>query len=505
MIRRLPLAPDVEPERREFLKLAGAALALASLPGCDRAPRGTLVPYASQPPEDTPGVPLHYATALTRDGYAVGVIVESHEGRPTKIEGNPGHPMSLGGTGVGEQASLRDLYDRDRAARVSERGRDSSFDRIASALASPGASGNGRGLHLLLEPSTSLLTGEQLDRVRERFPGCTVHFDAPLSPRNTWAGARLAFGEVVETLVDFDAADVVLTLDANVLVSGPSALRSARQVARRRRPDHPGDGMSRIYVVEPAPTVTGNAADHRLRLRRSQIESLARALLSELAVRAPQRAPAGAAWLRFPLDRAPCDPRWVRAVATDLLAHAGRSAVVVGETQPAFVHALGHAINTLLGNVGRTLTYCSSPVLEAGGDSHGLSRLAQALRNDAVETLFVVGGNPAYASPGDLELPALLRRAKASLYLGSHENETALAVQHVVPLAHPLECWGDARAVDGTASLVQPLRRPLENRPLARRASLVARDLVSGIRDGPRSSARLVAATHWRRGRAGLP
>ena len=447
-------SPPSVPERRDFLKLMGASLALAGASGCTRAPRGKIVAYADQPPEVTPGVASHYATALTREGYAVGVVVESHEGRPTKIEGNPDHPMSLGGTGVFEQASLLGLYDRDRGKAVMRRGAISSMTAAMANLALD-APDRGRGLHFLLQPTSSRLTTEMLTKVRNRLPHAEVHFDAPLSPRNALRGAQLAFGSPYEAAFDLRNADVVLAFDSDFLTMGPAALRYARQFADRRRTRAPSDSMNRLYVVEPAPTVTGNVADHRLRVRRSEISLFLAAFVAELARHASESIPADA--LRFLTSLPAATDTRVAIMARDFLAHRGRSVVVVGEALPPAAHVLGHVANTLLGNFGSTIDLSISPILEAGAASHGLSDLTAALAADQVDTLVVLGGNPAYATAGELDLAAGMARAKRSLYLGTHENETAAALDFFVPLAHELESWGDARALDGTISIVQPL------------------------------------------------
>ncbi|MEO8875887.1 MAG: twin-arginine translocation signal domain-containing protein, partial [Polyangiaceae bacterium] len=305
-------APPESHERRDFLKLAGASMALAGVAGCSRAPHGKIVPYATQPPEVTPGIASHFATALTREGYGIGVVVESHEGRPTKIEGNPDHPASLGGSGIFEQASLLDLYDRDRGTHISERGAVSSWSTLIAKLAE-NKPDRGHGVHLLLEPTSSVLTASLLTRLREKLPEAKLHFHAPLTPLRTWAGARLAFGEALETQIDFRKADVVLAIDSDFLTSGPASLRNARHFAERRKMVSPSDALNRLYVVEPSPTVTGSSADHRLRSKRADIPALVRALFVSLATRAENAAASAIAnTLHFEPD--PARGAFVRAL-----------------------------------------------------------------------------------------------------------------------------------------------------------------------------------------------
>jgi molybdopterin-containing oxidoreductase family iron-sulfur binding subunit len=457
--------PPSESSRRGFLRLLGASIALAGLAGCTRAPREKIIPYASQPPEVTPGVPMHYATAIVADGYATGLLVESHEGRPTKVEGNPAHPSSNGSSGALEQASVLSLYDPSRARGAHHNGAPQSFTDFVAALgpAGPLRAGLGKageGLHVLMEPTSSPTTIGQLERLGALYPRAKVHFYTPLARDAAWHGAATVFGRPLETHIDLSKCDVVVALDADLLAEGPTALRSARDFARRRRVRARTDTMNRLYVVEGALTVTGGMADHRLRVRRSDVAQLAGMLLAELARATPnvaaELAPR-AGTLRGPGERA----AWLVAVAKDLRAHAGRSVVVVGDGQPAAVHAIAHAMNAMLGNLGSTVTFTEPVIYQAGTASHGLGALVAALDSRAVETLLILGGNPAYTAPVDVELGRRIRLAKESVYLGLYENETAHHATWFLPQAHFLESWADARAYDGTASVVQPLIEPL--------------------------------------------
>lgn len=441
--------------RREFLKRMGAAFGLAGMAACTRAPAEEIVPYVVQPPEVTPGRPRFYATALLLDGYATGVLVESHEGRPTKIEGNPDHPASLGASGVYEQASVLSLYDPTRARATKRRGSVTSWDEVSRELArGPWTERAGRGLHVLLEPTSSPSIAGLIARIRARWPGAAFHFHAPASPVNVWEGARIAFGRALEPRFELGGADVIVALDSDFLSRGPAHLRLARQFADGRRLVASSDAMNRLYAIEPLPTVTGAAADHRLRVRARDVQALAAALLE--AIGAPELGGRAAVPLR---EAASGDARFVSAVAKDLRAHRGRSAIVVGAEQPPIVHAMAHAMNAALGNLGKTVVLAPSPILEAGEPSHDLGSLAAALEAGDVDTLVVLGTNAAYTAPADR--PLAIGRARQSLYLGLHEDETARACTFTVPRAHPLESWGDARAFDGTLSVVQPLIEPL--------------------------------------------
>ncbi len=432
---------DDELTRRTFLKALGASIALAGLDGCTRMPAEKILPFVTEPPELTPGIPVHYATSMVLDGYATGLVVEAHEGRPTKIEGNPDHPASLGAAGMLEQASLLQLYDPDRAKRLMSGSSPSSWQALAAALAPASLRGRvgarGAGLALLLEPSSSPLLASALDTLRALYPEARVCFYAPLSAQNATA---FTAGAVVPQY-DLRSADVILSMDSDFLAAGPFNLRYARAFAEGRR--QPLNGMNRLYVAECGFTVTGMAADHRLRCRPGDLSAFADSLLD--AVR----------------GGAPPSSEWLAAAAADLRVHAGRSVVIAGTALPPRLHAVVAAINDTLDNTGRTVRYTRSPLLGAADERTTIASLVDAMRAGAVDTLVCIGGNPSYNTPAALGFSALLRRVRDSVFVGLYENETAHDSRWFVPAAHYLESWGDARAYDGTYSLVQPLLQPL--------------------------------------------
>jgi Fe-S-cluster-containing dehydrogenase component/anaerobic selenocysteine-containing dehydrogenase len=445
-----------ELSRRSFVKLLGASLALAGLEGCTRLPGEEILPYVDQP-ELTPGIPVHYATAMVVDGYATGVIVESHEGRPTKIEGNPDHPASLGAAGLFEQASVLQLYDPHRAKRMRRRRAASSWSEFARAFAPATlrqrVGARGERLRLLIQPTSSPLEAELLRRLAQLYPAAEIHVYAPLVPQPGAEPFR-AGGRALVPQHDMLAADVIVAIDADFLASGPFHLRYARQFAERRRPEVAPGGMNRLYVVEPALTVTGAAADHRLAARPSEIEPLLEQLLDAVGPRAAAESP------RRQQPETP-SARFVAAVARDLAGHRGRCLVVGGMRLGTRAHALVHAINEALGNTDRTVWFTESPIVGAGYVGYALEPLVAALHARAVDTLICIGGNPSYATPGPLQLSSLLRAVPQSVYVGLYENETARDCEWMVPAVHYLESWGDARAYDGTLSIVQPLIAPL--------------------------------------------
>jgi molybdopterin-containing oxidoreductase family iron-sulfur binding subunit len=477
-LREFPPGADEPPEgmsRRAFMKLMGASAALAGLAACTRAPAEKILPYGRQMPELTPGIPLHYATSMVLGGYATGLLVESHEGRPTKVEGNPEHPASLGSAGVYEQASVLQLYDPFRAKQAREGRTPRRWDDIAKALgALPGvqAGESGAGVHFLLRPTSSPLTAALLDRARERYPDARVHFHAPLSGVESAASTLALFGQAFVPQYDFSRASVVLALDADFMGSGPFSLRYARDFAARRHAGisrmsgvAPGAGMNRLYAVEGMWSPTGTLADHRLRVRAGDVASVAAAVLHEVVTLRGDMAGAaarGAAGAIAPLaDAAPAPAPWIQAVARDLVVAAGSGIVIAGEEQTRAVHALAFALNEALGNVGSTVWLTAAPILEYGAASHDLTSLTDAMRAGDVRSLVIAGGNPVYDAPADLAFADALKSVQNTAYLGLYENETAAACKIFAPESHYLESWGDARAYDGTISLIQPLIAPL--------------------------------------------
>jgi molybdopterin-containing oxidoreductase family iron-sulfur binding subunit len=429
-------------DRREFLRLAGASIALAGLDGCTRMPAEHILPYVDNRPELTPGVGQYYATALCVDGLATGVIVESHDGRPTKIEGNPEHPASLGAAGVLEQAAVLQLYDPDRA-RYARLGKSRSSRATIARMLAPDSlrarvGPTGKGLRLLLAPTTSPLDEELLAQVISRYPDARVHMYAPM------VADRAATPFVDQ--YDVSRADVILAVDSDFLASGPFHLRYARQFADGRRLEQPTDAMNRLYVIESSFTPTGSAADHRFAVRPSDIPATLRAVLAALG--------------DVTTERRAGEP-WEAAIARDLRAHAGRGVVVVGQHQAGEVRALGDAINDAIGAHGRTTWRTPNPLIGARVAIHPFDELLGALRAREVDTLIIVGGNPSYTTPAALDFPSLLRMVPNLGYLGLYENETAAHASWFLPMSHALETWGDARAHDGTTSIVQPLVKPL--------------------------------------------
>jgi Fe-S-cluster-containing dehydrogenase component/anaerobic selenocysteine-containing dehydrogenase len=441
--------------RRAFVQLLGASATFAGA-GCVQRPSEKILPYHQQPENVIPGKPLHYATSMVLDGYATGLLVTSHGGRPTKIEGNPEHPASLGAAGVFHQASILDLYDPARARQLREGKAPRAWDQFARAFGfGQERADAGAGLRLLLEPTTSPLTASLLARVMARYPNARVTFTSPTAG-NAARGAQLAWGRPLTALYDFGKARVVVSLGADFMARGPFHLRYARQLADRRRP---GLDMLRFYQAETAPTPTGSLADHRLRARPTDMSRLAAALLD----------PA------FPVDSP--HEAWIHAARADLEAAQGASIVIAGDEQPPAIHAACAAVNARLQNVGQTVTLIESSVATLGEREQPLPALVEDMRAGRVETLFVLDANPIWDAPVELDLPAAFEKVATAVCLASWEHETARHSRWFVPLAHFLESWGDARALDGTVSLQQPLIAPMNGgRTVADVLSVLAGD-----------------------------
>ena len=439
-------------DRRGFLRLMGASLALAGLgSACTRQPAEKILPYVKAPEQIVPGEPLFYATAMPFAGVATGLLVQSYTGRPTKIEGNPSHPASLGATDAFAQASVLTLYDPDRSQvvrRIDEIVPWAGFEQAIATLAETARNGQGAGLRILSGTVSSPTLAAQMQELKQSYPQARWHQWEPVAG-GARAGARAAFGRDADVLLRLDRADSILALDSDFLVSGRASVRQARDFASRRKPRSDASEMSRLWVVESSPTPTGTRADERLALAPRQIHDLALAVAARLGVDVtspPSMEPHAA---------------WIDAVAADLRAHAGRSAVIIGDALPAGLHALGHAMNARLGNLGTTVV-AIEPVAAAPTDPVAdLRDLVTAMNAGEVELLVILDANPVYDAPADLDFVTALSRVRTAVSLGLYDDETAVHCQWHVPMAHYLESWGDARAFDGTVTLLQPLIAPL--------------------------------------------
>ena len=439
--------------RRGFMKLMGASLAMAGMTACTKQPLEPIVPYVKQPEEVVPGRPMFYATAFSLGGYATPLLVESHMYRPTKIEGNDQHPASMGGTDVFAQASILDMYDPDRSQNITNRGELSTWGEFMAAMREPliaQNTANGAGIRILSGTVSSPTSADQFAQIRSRFPEAKWHVYEPVNRDNVMAGAQMALGQPVETIYKFDAADVIVSLDADFLSAGfPGTTRYARDFAKRRNPD--SGNMSRMYVIESTPSSTGAKADHHLPVRAVDIEQIARALATRLSGGSQPGSLNG--------DQ----QKYLSAIVEDLQSHRGSSIVIAGDHQSPAVHALVHSINQSLGNVGKTVFYTEPVNANPINQTDSLKDLIADMRAGKVQMLVIAGVNPLYDAPSDLGFADVLKSSNIPLrvHLGLYQDETSQYCHWHINEAHYLESWGDARAYDGTVSIIQPLIAPL--------------------------------------------
>ncbi len=438
---------DAAFSRRDFLRLMGASLALGGLAACGK-PAGRILPYAEDPEGMTQGAPLYFSTTLPRAGFARGAVVKSAMGRPVKVEGNPRHPASLGGTDVFMQADILGLYDPDRSQTVLEQGRISTWGAYRAALSralEAEAAARGAGLRLLTGSVTSPFLGQAIAEVLRRYPQARWHRFEPVSRETVYAGHALAFGRRLDRRFDLSQADVVVGLDCDLFFEEPGSLVYARQFAGRRKPQ---ERMLRAYAAEPSPTLFGSRADHRLPAAASLLPALAYSLARRCGLPVPA--------VDTPQS---CEP-WLSSAAADLRRCRGRGLLVAGSLQPPQVHALAAWLNEALGNAERAVIYLEPP--EASDSAAPLSELVEEASQGRVQTLLVLDANPVYGLPA-ADAAAALGKIPFAAHLGLYQDETARLCRWHVPRAHALESWGDALAFDGTASLLQPLIAPLYN------------------------------------------
>ncbi|MFC3283524.1 TAT-variant-translocated molybdopterin oxidoreductase [Litchfieldella rifensis] len=438
-------------DRRRVLKLMAASLALGGLTACDSQPPERLVPYVDMPEGLVPGQPRYYATTHPIDGYAHGVLAQSREGRPVKLEGNPDHPATRGACDIFSQASVLSLYDPDRASSVMERGHITGYNQFLAALREQRGrwdASRGAGLAFLTGPITSPSQAERLRNLLTRWPEARWYRHTPVDRSAVYTASRWLFGAPREPIYRFDQARVVVSLDANFLQEQPGFLRYARDFSQYRRP-RDNDELLRLYMLESTPSITGSMAEHRLLLRHTRIIDAARQLANAFALDVP------------PPEMPVIPDDWLAALVADLRHLAPAALVIPGDQQPPEVHALAHAINAQLGAFGTTLEIID-PV-EASHGARPLDALSEAMHADEIQSLVMLDTNPVYSAPVDLKFAQALQKVAWRCHWGDTFNETARLCHWHVPATHPLETWGDARAFDGTLSLLQPLILPMHD------------------------------------------
>ncbi|GAB4197991.1 MAG: TAT-variant-translocated molybdopterin oxidoreductase [Sandaracinaceae bacterium] len=454
--------------RRDFMVATASITAAAAASGCIRRPAEQILPHTRAPEYALPGIALHFASVLSHNGEALGVLVEQHEGRPTKIEGNADHPSSNpsrlgvhGGSDISAQAAIFGLYDQDRSAHVMRRDGESrvesswsEFDEAITAHMATLERDGGASLAVVHEPITSPTLLRVKQAFARRYPAARFYTWASVSDANVRAGLQAAIGRRARPVVDYSVAQVIVSLDCDFLQTEPGAVRNARLFAQGRRLESAQSPMNRLYVVESTLSTTGACADHRLRLASSDVlayaKSLARALSAQ-GVRELAAVAGDGGSIEVPSE-------WLEKVAQDLVSHRGRAVVVAGSRQPPAVHALVAAINSALGANDRVVQYVEVVDTSEGEPIADLQALVDRISG---ATVVLLGGNPVYEAPADIDFAAALSRAAMSIHLATHDDETSEHCTWHLPMAHELETWGDHRSIDGTVAIQQPLIAPL--------------------------------------------
>jgi MoCo/4Fe-4S cofactor protein with predicted Tat translocation signal len=474
--------------RRGFMKLMGASLAMAGLAGCTKQPDEPIYPYVKAPEDLILGKPNYFATAFPFSTGALPLLVKSDAYRPIKVDGNPEHPMSMGGSDPLSQASLLGLYDPDRSQHVLYRGETASFGDFQAALVRDLANlPGGQGLYILSSTVTSPTLAGQWKDAQKRLPQAKLIQYDPVNRDSARRASKAAFGDFYDAQYMLDQADVILSLDADFLsgITHPGFVKLSRDYAKRRKLMDASVEMNRLYAVESMPTTTGFKADHRLKVKASLVEAVA------VAISGGQIPPA------------PPAPNWtaeqqafIAAVAADLKANAGKCVVIPGEQQSANVHLAAIALNQTLGNVGKTVVYTETvqPLPSIQGDD--LKSLVADINAGKVQWLLILDSNPVYSAPVDLKFAEALGKVPKSAHLGSHVDETAQIATWHINSAHYLESWSDARAYDGTLSVIQPMINPLYG-------GKSAHDVTQTLLDDPARSAFDVLQDNWRQQLAG--
>ncbi len=437
--------------RRNFIKVMGASLALAGLSGCAIQPAEKIIPYVIQPEVLTPGKPLFFATAMTLGGVATGLLARSSEGKPTKIEGNPEHPGSLGATDVFAQASLLNLYDPDRSREILYRNTPSNWKNFMTqvrAAVDDNRGNGGAGIRFLTETVTSPTLIEQMKGVLTELPNAKwVQYD-PVNNDNALAGAKMAFGSPAQAVYQFDKADRILTLDADLF--SKFNVRYIKDFATKRSLADGKREMSRLYSIETTMTLTGAKADHRIAVKPSLMPEVAKAIAGAMGVSG-----ASSSYTE--------NAEWISEMVKDLQANRGKSIVVAGDHQPPVVHALAHAMNDALGNIGQTVTFTEplSPNTDRT-QVEQLGELIQDIDGGTVKMLVIMNGNPVYNTPADMKLnEERMKKVPLRVHLGEYIDETGVLCHWHISATNYLEMWADTRAYDGTVSIAQPLIEPL--------------------------------------------
>lgn len=443
-----PVAAEFTPTaRREFLKLMGASFALAGLTGCEKSPFVDALPYVDHPQNAAIGLPKYYSTAVRFEGYAQPVIATTYAGRPTKLDGNPDHPVTKGRSDIFIQAAVLGLYDPDRAQGPTRRGEPVSWNDVANHMVEmrgTWARDQGAGLRLLLGPTTSPTLLRQLGELLKEFPRAQIHQHDAVGAQAQQSAIAAAYAQSLDLHYNIDACDVIVSFDEDFLGPGINQVRNARRWSEARRRSSEGPGIV-LHMAESVPTTTGAMSKDRLSIDASRIPVLAQAFAKEVGV--PGAVDLG-------LDTK--ETQWIKRAVAACQTDKGRALAMAGATShPATAIWVARA-NAALGTRGLQMTAPGATVANAGT----LEELIAAVKSGQVETLIVVDANPVYASPGALKVRETLQIVPHSVHLGLHRDETGELCEWQLPLTHDLESWSDARAIDGAATIMQPVIAP---------------------------------------------
>ncbi len=454
--------------RRGFLKVMGASLALAGMAGCTKQPDEPIFPYVKQPEDLILGKPMYFATAFPFPTGAIPVLVKSDSFRPIKVDGNPEHPMSKGKSDALTQGTLLDMYDPDRSQKVMYHGEVSSFGAFQNAfVAAAKKTDGGTGIYFLSETITSPTLAAQWKQVQTAYPNAKLVQWEPVNQDSSRAASKAAFGSYTDAQYKLEDADVILSLDADFLggIAQPGFLPMAAAYAERHRYEETKT-PNRLYVVETMPTVTGFKAEHRLALKPSALVAFAQGLASGAA---PQGLSADG-------------QKFFAALSADLKKSGGRCVVIPGEQAPAAVHAAAYALNASLGAVGKTVVYTETVNPVPSEQVADLKSLVSDINAGKVQWLVMLGVNPVYSAPVDLDFRSAFEKVPMTVHLGSHVDETGAISNWHINKAHYLESWSDARAYDGTISIIQPMIAPMYD-------GKSAHDVLQTLLDNPQASA----------------
>ncbi|MFO1054186.1 MAG: TAT-variant-translocated molybdopterin oxidoreductase [Planctomycetota bacterium] len=510
--------------RRRFLGVVAASVALAGMTSC-RKPAREILEFNHRPEGMVPGIPRYYATTLSRDGFGYGVLVRSNDGRPTKIEGNPNHPSTLGGTDSYLQAEILNLYDPARSKHIRQRGfvaaaegehaggvphgepthegvghaavaaDHPTFEQFRAFWSSHAAEIGGKrgaGFRVLMGPTASPTMHRLVETMRKALPQMRFHMWGATRNESVLEAARLATGKSLVPHYDFAQADVVASFDSDFLAADAPSLAWTNSWARSRKIRDRQGKVSRLWVAEATHTLTGSNADHRVRMSSAEVTAALLALAGKLN---PGSGALQTALAKFTGPAFEGGAKnWISQLADDLRAAKGRAMVIVGPRQPALVQAVAHAINQELGSIGagKPVSFLPAALGMERGEAFGdMLELAAAMKAGSVDTLVCIGTNPVYDAPADFGFADALAKVKHTVHCGMWVDETAQKCEWHIPLVHELEQWGDAIAADGRVSIVQPLIAPLHadcRSPI---------ELLTVLMDEPRDGYEVVRDT-WR-------